>query len=129
MIAGALRLGRAQAVARFTEVFEVYTTDRVMQPNGLYFEEETVIHDDVPGRVKYPSLTVAEREQGAQVPAVQDLQIHVAVGATPDAVVNTRWRVKSSTADADLVGSTFRTKGAPQGGQVTAHRYPVEGVS
>lgn len=130
MILGVLGLGRRQAVARFTEVFTAYTVDRVLDPaTGLYTLTEDVLYEDVPGRVKFPSLTVMEREQGAQVPAVQDVQVHVAVGATPDVGVNVLWRVVSSVADAGLVGRVFRTKGVPQSGAVTAHRYPVESVS
>jgi hypothetical protein len=126
---GALSLGRRQAEARFTETFKAYTVARVLGEDGLYTDTETTVYASVSGRVKYPTLTVSEREQGNQVPASQDVEVHVAVGSTPDVVVNVLWRVTASTADSDLVGRVFRTKGSPQSGQVTAHRYPVEQVS
>ena len=47
----------------------------------------------------------------------------------PDVTVDTLWRVTASTVDPSLVGRVFRTKGLPQAGQVTAHRFPVESVT
>jgi hypothetical protein len=126
LLGGALSMGRAQAEARFTETFTVYTVESVLGADGLYTDTEVTVYASVAGRVKYPTLTVSEREQGAQVPAVQDVHIHVVAGATPDVGVNVLWRVTASTADSGLVGRVFRTKGEPQSGQVTAHRYPVE---
>jgi hypothetical protein len=72
---------------------------------------------------------VSERSQGDQVPAVQVEHVHVAVDATPNVTVGDMWRCTASTVDASLVGREVRTKGLPQAGQVTAHRYPVEAVS
>lgn len=130
VLAGVLSAGRRQAESRFTETFTAYTeTLTVNEATGAETVAETVLYSDVPGRLVYPSLTVREREQGAQTPAVQDVHVHVAVGATPDVVVNVLWRVTGSTADPGLVGRVFRTKGEPQSGQVTAHRYPVERVT
>lgn len=130
LLTGALARGRAQAEARFTETFKVYTIESVRdEETGLDTDTEVTVYAAVPGRWKSPTLTVREREQGAQVPAVQDLHIHVAVGATPNVTVNTLWRCTASTADSSLVGRVARTKGLPQGGQVTAHRYPVEEVN
>ena len=120
---------RAEAESRFTETFKVFTESRVLnESTGLFVTTETAIAASVAGRVKFPSLTVAERDQGAQVPAVQDVAVHVAVGAV-SAPVGSFWRVLSSTADPSLVGRVFRTKGAPQAGQVTSHRFPVTAVS
>lgn len=127
VLSGALGMGRRQAEARFTETLEAYTVTRTgPDADGLYTDTDVFLYQDIPGRVKYPTLTVHEREQGAQVPAIQDIEVHVAVGATPNVVVNVLWRVTASTADAGLVGRVFRTKGEPQSGQVTASRYPVE---
>jgi hypothetical protein len=129
-VSGALSAGRGMAAARFTETFKVYTVTRVLdEDTGLYEDTEVTVYASVAGRVKFPTLTVSERDQGAQTPAVQDVHVHVAVGAAPNAVVNTLWRVTASTGDSSLVGRVFRTKGTPQAGQVTAHRYPVEAVS
>lgn len=130
LLSGALGMGRAQAEARFTETFKAYTvTKSEPDAGGVITETEVTVYASVSGRVKYPTLTVSERDQGAQVPAVQDVQIHVAVGATPNVVVNVLWRVLTSTADPALVGRVFRTKGEAQSGQTTAHRYPVERVT
>jgi hypothetical protein len=130
LLSGALGMGRAHARARFTETFTVFTTQSVLnEATGQYEDTEVVLYASVPGRWKSPTLTVREREQGAQVPAIQDLQIHVEVGATPLVGVNAMWRVAGSTVDASLVGRVARTKGLPQAGQVTAWRYPVEEVS
>jgi hypothetical protein len=123
-------MGRRQAEARFTETFTAYAVDRVLnESTGLFEDTEDVLYASVAGRVKYPTLTVSEREQGAQVPAVQDVEVHVAVGATPNVAVNVLWRCTASTSDSALVGREFRTKGEPQSGQVTAWRYPVERVT
>jgi len=124
-----LILARREAEARFTETFTAFTVSRVLGAGGAYADTDIPVHADVAGRVKFPTLTVREREQGAQVPAVQDVQVHVAVGATPDVAVNTLWRCAASASDSSLVGRVFRTKGLPQAGNVTAHRYPVEQVS
>lgn len=124
-----LILARREAQGRFTETLEVFTVTRVLGDDGRYTDTETTVYASVKGRVKFPSMSVRERAQGAQVPAVQDVAVHVAVGATPAVVVNTLWRVTASAADPSLVGRVFRTKGLPQAGQVTAHRYPVEQVS
>lgn len=130
MIEAALSHGRRWAQQRFTETFTVFTVTRVLnETTGLYEDDEDVRHADVPGQFKFPTLTVSEREQGAQSPAVQDIVIKVAVGATPDVVTGDLWRCTASTADPSLVGRVVRTKGLPQAGQVTAHRYPVEAVS
>lgn len=128
-LAGALPLLRAQAESRFTETFKAYKVEQVLGDDGLHTDTEVTVHDNVAGRLKSPTLTVSEREQGAQVPAIQDMHIHVAVGATPGVAVNVLWRCTASTADASLVGRVYRTKGEAQAGQVTAHRYPVERVT
>lgn len=121
---------RSQAKSRFTETFTAYTvTTELDETTGLEEPTETPLYSGVAGRVAFPTLTVSERPQGGQVPAVQDIHVHVEVGATPNVTVNVLWRVTASTADASLVGRVFRTKGLPQSGQVTAHRYPVEAVS
>lgn len=129
-IAGTLPFLRAQAESRFTETLRAYTTTQVFdEETGLYTPAEVVLYSSVPGRVKYPQTAVSEKDQGAQIPAVQDVQIHVRVGATPNVVVNVMWRVTASSADASLVGRVFRTKGEAPAGQVTAARYPVERVT
>jgi predicted amidohydrolase YtcJ len=126
-IASQLPYLRSQAAGRFTETFKVYTvTKSEPDADGVVVETEVTVYPAVTGRWKSATMNVSEREQGSQVPAVQDTHIHVAVGATPLVGVNTLWRVTASTADPSLVGREARTKGLPQAGQVTAHRYPVE---
>ena len=129
ILTGVLGMGRAQAAMRFTETLTAFYVTRVLGTDGLYTDTEVPVYADVSGRVKFPTLTVSEREQGAQVPAVQDVQVHVASGSTPNVVVNHLWRVTASTADTSLVGREFRTKGLPQAGQTTSWRYPVEQVA
>lgn len=130
LLGGALGMGRAQAVARFTETFKAYTVTRVLDNDtGLYVDTEVTVYAAVVGRVKLPTMTVSERDQGAQAPAIQDVHVHVAVGSTPNVTVDVMWRVTASSADSSLVGRVFRTKGLPQAGQVTAWRYPVEAVN
>lgn len=130
ILTGTLAMARGQAVARFTETLTAFYKTQILDPEtGLYGDTEVVLYTGVPGRVKFPSLTVFTPEVGAQVPAIQDVHIHVAVGACPDVVVGHLWRVTASTADSSLVGREFRTKGLPQAGQVSASRFPVEGVA
>lgn len=130
MLLGVLAMGRTQAVARFTETLTAFYTTSILNPaTGVYEDTEVVLYANVLGRVKFPGMTVSEREQGAQVPAVQDVQVHVAVGSCPLVQVNHMWRVTASTVDSSLVSREFRTKGLPQAGQTTAHRFPVSQVS
>ncbi len=126
-LTGTLRMGRSMAESRFTETFKVFYETKVLnESTGLYEDTEVTVHDDVPGQFKFPTLTVREREQGGQVPAIQDVLIKVGVGSTPDAEVGHFWRCTASTVDSSLVGRVVRTKGLPQAGQVTSWRYPVE---
>lgn len=130
VVAAYLPYLRGEAESRFTETFTAFRSTKVLNPStGLYEDTEVVLYAAVPGRVRFPTLTVSEQEQGAQVPAIQDVQVHVAVGATPDVGVGHSWRVDASTADSSLVGREFSVKGLPQAGQTTAHRYPVEQVA
>lgn len=126
VLGGALGMGRAQAAKRFTETLTAFYKTTTLDPaTGLYEPTEVVLYANVPGRVKFPSLTVSSTEVGAQVPAIQDVHVHVAVGACPNVGVGHLWRVTASTADPSLVSREFRTKGLPQAGQTTAHRFPV----
>lgn len=130
ILAGVLGMGRAQAASRFTETFKVFRITRTLsETTGVYTDTETSVYASVVGQFKFPTLTVAERDQGAQSPAVQDVVIKVAVGSTPNVVVGDLWRCTASTVDSSLVGRVVRTKGLAQAGQVTSHRYPVEAVS
>ncbi len=130
VLEGTLGLGRSMAGLRFTETFKVFrVTQALNETTGLYTDTEVVVYASVVGQFKFPTLTVSEREQGAQVPAVQDVTIKVAVGSTPNVEVGHFWRCTASTVDDSLVGRVVRTKGLPQAGQVTSWRYPVEQVA
>lgn len=131
-LAAALPGLRMQAESRFSETFKVFYIEKSAEPDaetGLYTETEVAVYESMAGRIKFPSLTVAEREQGSQVPAIQDVQIHVAVGSAVNVEVDHVWRCTASSSDASLVGCEFRTKGLPAAGQVSASRFPVESVS
>lgn len=128
-LGNALGMGRQYAASRFTETFDVYTETKDTDDTGATVTTRTFAYEGLAGQVKFPTLTVSEREQGAQVPAVQDIVVKVAVGAATNVKVNHLWKVTASTVDPSLVGRVFRTKGLPQAGQVTAHRFPVESVS
>ena len=74
--------------------------------------------------VKYPTLTVSERElPGAQV-GIGDLLIK-RPSSTPVSPVGHWFEVVASTVDESLVGRRYRIKAAPQAGRTTSHRYPV----
>lgn len=130
MIMGTLRMGRAQAESRFTETFTFFSSLRGVDPDTLEDADiETDLYTEVPGRVKYPTLTVSDSSAVGQTFATQDVNVHVAVGAVPLVHENHFCRVTWSTVDPGLIGRKFRVKGSPASGQVTAHRIPVEEVN
>ena len=127
---GALTMGRSMAASRFTESLQFFSADGVtVDPDTLNEVEAITVLYTVPGRVKYPTLTVSERSSVGQVFAAQSVVVHVAVGSAPNVVTNHFVRVVASTSDSLLVGRKFRVSGSPQSGQVTSHRFPVEEVS
>lgn len=121
-------MGQAMAAGRASETFTFYALGPLVEdPVSLEsVPSEIVLHANVPGRVKYPSTTVSEPDVVGQRRAEQDVQVRVAVGAAPLVRPDHFCRVTASTVDPGLVGRVFRVKGSPQGGQVTAHRFPVE---
>lgn len=122
---------RYRVESRFTETFTFFSEAFGEIPVGATDPEivETVIHTAVPGRIKFPSLTVSDRESAGQLVAVQSPEVHVAVGSTPDVKPDHFARCTASTVDASLVGRKVRITGWPQSGQTTSHRWPVEVVS
>ena len=127
---GALAAGRKFAENMFSETVEFYrVTGKIFDPATLDEVETKVVVYTVPARVKYPSLIVAEKRGAGEVVGNQSVFVSVAVGSTP--TVNSEYfcKVTASSADPSLVGRTYKVKGSPQAGQVTAHRYPVEEVS
>jgi hypothetical protein len=127
---GALDMGRFMAASRFSESLRFYSSDGVtVDPDTLDDVEATTVLHTVPGRIKFPTLTVSERSAVGQVFATQQVNVHVAVGSTPDVRVDHFVVVLASSVDPSLVGRKFRVAGNAQAGQVTSHRYPVEEVS
>lgn len=131
LLTGTLAMGRAQAESRFTETVTFFSESLGAIPDGGIDPAvvETVIHADILGRIKFPSLNVSDREAAGQLVAVQSPEVHVAVGAAPNVREGHFARVTASTVDASLVGRKFRITGWPQSGTVTSHRYPVTEAS
>jgi hypothetical protein len=126
----AVLMGRTMSAAHFSESLRFYSVDgTTVDPDTLNDVETTTTLHLVSGRIKYPTLTVSERSAVGQTFSTQSVHAHVAVGATPNVHADHFVTVTASTADPALVGRTFRVRGNPQAGQVTAHRYPVEEVS
>jgi hypothetical protein len=135
-----LNRGRALAVARFTEVIEVFTETLGDPPDGEIDPEviETPVpvsvpgmehtDDGIPARVKYSANAVGEREQGDQDAAVQGVEVHFPA-RTAGVGKNQFARVLSSTVDESMVGRKFRLQGNGSAGQTTALRVPAEEVS
>lgn len=123
-VAGVLRMGRAQTEGNMSETVKAGPLVLVEDPVTLENIRSVQADQTGPGQVKYPTLTVSEREiPGAQV-AVGDIMIKRPLGE-PTVPVGHYFEVLASTDDASLVGRRYRVKAAPQAGQVTAHRYPV----
>lgn len=130
LLSGALKMGRAQAVARFTETFTFYSVVESVDPVTLAPSSvETNLYTAVAGRLKFSTLAVSESTAAGSSVSAQSVEIHVAVGATPNVRADHFCRMTASTSDASLVGRVFRIKGSAQAGQVTAARYPVEAQS
>lgn len=124
---GVLAASRAYAATRFTEVLEFFSVESGVIPDGQIdpVDVETILYT-VPGRLRFPSLNVSDRESAGQLVGVQDITASVAVGATPGVLEGHFCRVVSSSVDASLAGRVLRVSGSPQAGQVSAHRYPLE---
>lgn len=123
--------GRRFVTSGFTETFTFFSEAFGEIPVGGTDPAivETVIHADVPGRIKFPSMVVSDREAAGQLVAMQSPEVHVAVGSTPNVREGHMCRVTASTVDVSLVGRKFRVAGWPQGGSTTSHRYPVTEAS
>lgn len=128
-LAAGLPFLRAQAVSRFTETFALERDSTEKDGNDIPVLVTTVVHSDVPGRFKSPTTGVSNETSGAQLMAVQRPEVHVAVGAVPDARVGDFWRCTGSTVDAALVGRRVRIEGLPSAGAVTSWRFPVSEAS
>ena len=124
MLLGALRMGRAQADANMTETIKSGPLVSIQDPNSLELVKSVQSDATGPALVKYPTLTISEREiPGVQV-AVGDIVVKrpISEAIVP---VGHYFEVTASLADPSLVGRRYRVKAPPQSGQVTSHRYPV----
>lgn len=124
-----LKRGRVFAISRLSETFTFFTEDDGIDPETLQpVKVETVIADDVPGRVRAAARDSRDVDFAGQSPVVSQLTLSVRAGSVrvgPSVFV----RVKASSSDVGLVGARYRTKDFPTMGQTTAWRYPVEQVS
>ena len=123
-LAFALAAGAARSESRMTETVKVGPLVTVEDPITL--EQVETVRADQAGvaLVKYPTLTVSERDiPGSQV-AVGDIVVKRPASA-PIAPVGHWFEVTASSIDPSLIGRRYRIKAAPQSGQVTSHRYPV----
>ncbi|WP_281272129.1 DUF6093 family protein [Mycetocola tolaasinivorans] len=123
-------MGRRRANSRMTEVVRVGVVTEG-PPDPLTFEPTRTWakHYEGAGRVKFPNLASFDRTAGGQQFTEQTLMLHIPATDGHEIQTDDIAEVFSSTADPSLVGRTFRITGRPQGGQTTAHRYPVEELS
>ena len=81
-----------------------------------------------PARVKYPGTAVSDSTATGQLVASQTVMVKLPVGS-PVVPEGSVFLVTGSTVDGSLVGRLYRVDGAPEAGQVSAHRYPVTELS
>lgn len=120
-------MGRTHASARMTETVRVGRIVTEDQPDPATLDPIVTFVEVYNGaaRIKFVTQTLSERDAAGQPIAIQSLELHVP-SQTIGIVADMYAIVDASTADASLVGRTFRIKGLPQAGQTTAARYPVE---
>jgi len=121
----ALAAGRAAADARMTETIVAGVETEV--PDPVTLETITVLTPTYsgPAMVKYPTLTVSDQDAGGQQYTAAQVTISLPSSATPlppDTII----KPTASTVDQSLIGRRYRVTAAPQAGQTTAHRHPVE---
>jgi hypothetical protein len=123
-LAFALAAGATHAESRMTEAVKVGPLVEVEDPT-TYEMVKTVQADQIGiAQVKYPTLTVSERDlPGSQV-GIGDVVVKRPVSA-PISPVGHWFEVTASSIDPSLIGRRYRIKSAPQSGQVSSHRYPV----
>lgn len=128
MLNAALGMGRRLATQLLTEDVTVGSfTDGVAEDGSPTREAESTTYEG-PARIKYESMAVSERDGAGSPVAAQTPSLSVPSGSSlipegEEVVVN------SSKADASLSGRRYKVAGAPQAGQTTLHRYPLEELS
>ena len=128
-LAAALPGLRAEAVSRMTETG--YFFRLVDGTDPVTFEAitvEQVVGVPTVARLRSDNRAAGEVVVGTQVPAVSTSVLSVPVGSV-HVGEDVFFRVTDSSSDTGLVGVVVRTLFEPTMGQVTAWRYPVEGVS
>ena len=124
-----LQAGRQFQEDSFTETITAGVFAKTVDPDTLE-TIRTMVTEIYTGAalVKYPTLTVSEREAGGRQYAAGDIVVKLPIGAfllPLDTVII----VDDSSADPSMIGREYRVKARPQSGQVTSHRYPVEETS
>lgn len=116
--------GRSFQEASFTETVKVGPLVPFQNPDT--FETEYTVRADQagPALVKYPTLTVSERDIPGSRVAIGDVVVKRPISA-PVSPVGHWFEVIASSSDPSLIGRRYRIKSAPQSGQVSSHRYPV----
>lgn len=121
--------GRRSAVRRMTETVQFFEVKRGLDPETfLEADIEVPVGSPVAGRLRVEDRAAREVVVAGQVPSTSMLVLSVPV----DSVLVDKGafaRVIASTSDASLVGTVVRVLFSPTQGQVSAWRYPVEGVS
>jgi hypothetical protein len=121
-------MGRKQALTLMTETITAGPFTETVNASLQTVRTITATSYAGVARVKYPTLTVSERNPVGQQVAATDIMVGVPITA-PRIPTGALIVVNASTVDGLLVSREFRVKAAPQGGQVTSHRYPVEELS
>lgn len=131
VLLGVLGMGRAQAEARMTETVTI-TGESSFSTNATTLAVTTTAgssHYSGAARVRQVTSYASDAESAGQFPATQRLEVHIPVGSGSTVATGDLVLVSASAADASLVGRKYRVQGVPDGGQVTARRFPVEAVS
>lgn len=122
---GTLRMGRRSAEGRMTDTIAC----------GLFYDATDETTGDATrtlatprytgiARIKWGSREVTNLNGVSSPVAVQEPFLSIPFGS-PRLHVNDEVQI-TGTEDPILIGRSFRVAGAPQAGQTTAHRYPLE---
>lgn len=125
---GLLAMGRARIGETFTETIIGGRFVRGTLPDGSVGRTLAEKRYEGRGRVKYTTLVVQDGKAAGELVAAQSVVVKIPADS-PLLVKGDEFEVVTSTVDGSLVGRHYRVDGAPQAGQVTAHRYPVTEVS
>jgi hypothetical protein len=118
-------MGRNMANARMTETVRVGVLTEGVDEDTLDPITSFTSEYEGPARVSWKTYTVQQTTPGDQPTALSTPILSLPSG-TLGVTVDMRVVVDASTADAAMVGRTFRIKGLPQSGQTTALRFPLE---